>query len=121
MTKEPNRRRAKPPGGFTPIAGKFFDTSHWRHPMSSGEVACKAFAWFDLFRMAKWADAENRWLAQRYGCTGKLVDFGLGQQVPFADLIDEILDLVGEHARELDCVEEVERARDISKDRSSES
>ena len=34
--------------------------------------------------------------------------------MPFADLIDEILDLVGEHARALDCVEEVERARDIT-------
>jgi len=58
--------------------------------------------------------AENRWLAQRYGCSGKMVDFGLGQQVPFADLMDEVLDLVAEHARALDCVEDVERARDIT-------
>ena len=56
---------------------------------------------------------ENRWLAQRYGPTGNLVDFGLGEQVPFADLIDEVIDLLREDADALGCIREVEHARDI--------
>lgn len=55
----------------------------------------------------------NRWLAQRHGVGGELVDFGLGQKVPYADLLDEIIDLVREDAERLDCVAEVENAREI--------
>ena len=56
---------------------------------------------------------ENRWLAQRYGLGGELVDFGKGEKVPFADLLDEIIELVREDAQALDCLPEVEHARDI--------
>lgn len=56
---------------------------------------------------------ENRWRAMRYGCTDTLVDFGRGEQVAFADLVEEILDLVMQDAEHLDCVDEVLRARDI--------
>ena len=37
---------------------------------------------------------ENRWRAQRYGPTSTLVDFGIGKQVPYADLLDEIIELL---------------------------
>ena len=30
---------------------------------------------------------ENRWLAQQFGITGQLVDFGLGRMVEYADLL----------------------------------
>jgi carboxylate-amine ligase len=56
---------------------------------------------------------ENRWLAQRYGADGYLVDFGRGMRVPFGELVEEIVDLVREDAERLDCVAEVERAREI--------
>lgn len=56
---------------------------------------------------------ENRWRAQRYGPTDTLIDFGSGEQVPLADLIDEVLDLIREDAERFGCVEEVENARDI--------
>lgn len=56
---------------------------------------------------------ENRWLAQRYGLSGELVDFGKGELVPYAELLEEIIEIVREDAEELDCVAEVEHARDI--------
>ena len=56
---------------------------------------------------------ENRWLAQRYGTTGELVDFGKGERVPYAALVEEIIELVREDAERFDCVAEVEHARDI--------
>jgi carboxylate-amine ligase len=57
--------------------------------------------------------AENRWRAQRYGIDAGLVDFGKGEIVPYADLLEEIIELVGEDAERLDCVDEVEHARTI--------
>jgi carboxylate-amine ligase len=56
---------------------------------------------------------ENRWLAQRYGTHGELVDFGRGVKAPFADLIEEIIGLVREDAEHLGCLDEVLHARDI--------
>ena len=56
---------------------------------------------------------ENRWRAQRYGIDDGLVDFGKRRIVPYADLLEEIIALVGEDARHFGCVAEVEHARDI--------
>ncbi len=56
---------------------------------------------------------ENRWLAQRWGETGKLLDLGKGELVPYADLLDEIIDLVSEDAEVLGCTEEILHARTI--------
>jgi carboxylate-amine ligase len=58
--------------------------------------------------------AENRWRAQRYGVTDTLVDFGLGAQVPYADLLDEIIALTAEDAARLGCTAELQRAREIA-------
>ena len=58
---------------------------------------------------------ENRWRAQRYGFDEGMVDFGRGEIVPYADLLDEVIGLVAEDAERLDCVKEVEAARDILK------
>jgi carboxylate-amine ligase len=35
--------------------------------------------------------AENRWLAQRYGFEKGLVDFGRGERLPYADLLEELI------------------------------
>lgn len=56
---------------------------------------------------------ENRWRAQRHGFDRGLVDFGKGRIVDYAELLDEILDLIREDAQRLDCVAEVEGAREI--------
>jgi glutamate---cysteine ligase / carboxylate-amine ligase len=56
---------------------------------------------------------ENRWRAQRYGLDGELVDFGKGQLKPYATLLDELIELIRPDALRLDCVAEVENARDI--------
>ena len=41
---------------------------------------------------------ENRWRAQRYGTEQGLVDFGKGAVVPFAELMEELFDLIAEDA-----------------------
>ncbi len=56
---------------------------------------------------------ENVWRAQRYGTNGSLVDFGKGTLVPFADLLEEIIELIGKEAVEFDVVDEVRHARTI--------
>jgi carboxylate-amine ligase len=56
---------------------------------------------------------ENRWLAQRYGVEGDMVDFGIGRPVPYADLLEEVIELVREDAERMDCVAEIEHAREI--------
>ena len=38
--------------------------------------------------------AENKWRAVRYGLQGKLLDFGIEQEVPIRDLLQELLERV---------------------------
>lgn len=57
--------------------------------------------------------SENRWLAQRYGFEKGLVDFGKGRLVPYAELVDEMLELIRDDAEQLGCLAEVEHARTI--------
>ena len=58
---------------------------------------------------------ENRWRAQRYGMRKGLVDFGRGEVVPFADLLEELIELLAEDAKALNCSAETDAARDILK------
>jgi carboxylate-amine ligase len=57
---------------------------------------------------------ENRWRAQRYGTQGKLVDHGKGSQVPFVDLIAELVDLLGLDAAELGSDHDLIRTREMA-------
>jgi len=57
--------------------------------------------------------SENLWRAQRYGTQEGLIDFGKGKIVPYAELYEELLDLVRTDAEEFDCVEELEHGRTI--------
>jgi glutamate---cysteine ligase / carboxylate-amine ligase len=57
--------------------------------------------------------SENAWRAQRYGTDEGLIDYGIGEIVPYPELLEEIIALIRPDAEMLDCVEEVERARDI--------
>ena len=56
---------------------------------------------------------ENRWIAARYGMERGLIDFGRQERIPFADLMEEMIELVREDAQALGCLAEVENARDI--------
>jgi carboxylate-amine ligase len=62
---------------------------------------------------------ENRWRAQRYGLDEGLVDFGRGEIVPCATLLDEIIELVHEDSEALGCVEEIKHLRKIMKNGTS--
>ena len=59
---------------------------------------------------------ENRWRAQRYGLDEGLVDFGKGEIVPFADLIEELIALTREDAEALGCADELNHVREIVRD-----
>ena len=63
--------------------------------------------------------AENRWRAQRYGVSEGLIDFGRKAIIPFPQAVDEMIALVAEDAEALDCVAEVEAARDVLADGTS--
>jgi glutamate---cysteine ligase / carboxylate-amine ligase len=56
---------------------------------------------------------ENRWRAQRYGLKGSLFDFGRGELVPYADLLEELFTLIHEDAVALGCLNDVLGARRI--------
>ncbi|GIU91354.1 MAG: putative glutamate--cysteine ligase 2 [Acidimicrobiia bacterium] len=70
-------------------------------------------------RYSNFLVAENLWRAQRYGVEGSLMDYGRSQLVPFADLVDELCELVRPDAEELGCLAEVERARVIAREGTS--
>ncbi len=56
---------------------------------------------------------ENRWRAARYGVEGKLVDFGKGEAVDYALLLEELIELVREEAQAGGYWAEVQGARAI--------
>ena len=58
---------------------------------------------------------ENKWRAQRYGVEAQLADFGRRTLVPFAELIDEMVELLSPHAEALGCLGEVEHARTMAR------
>lgn len=56
---------------------------------------------------------ENRWRAQRYGYERGLLDYGRGEMVPYAQLLEEMLELIRPDAEHFDCIEETRHARSI--------
>lgn len=62
---------------------------------------------------------ENRWLAQRFGVRGSLIDFGKGELVAFKDLNEEMIGLLLQHAKALGCENELLHTRTIVKRGSS--
>ena len=62
---------------------------------------------------------ENRWLAQRHGVEGQLIDLGKGRKSNFSQLVSEISELVREDAEELGSIDAVDRARTIVEQGSS--
>ncbi|MBF9036461.1 carboxylate-amine ligase [Rhodobacterales bacterium HKCCE2091] len=56
---------------------------------------------------------ENRWRAQRYGVGEGLIDFGRREIVPFAELVDEVVEMLAEDAAALGCGAELAALPDI--------
>ena len=56
---------------------------------------------------------ENRWRAERYGFDEGLIDAEAGRIVAFEEMLDRLLAGIVDDAEALDCVAEVENARDI--------
>ncbi|MCP3999708.1 MAG: carboxylate-amine ligase [Gammaproteobacteria bacterium] len=50
---------------------------------------------------------ENRWRAMRYGLDEGLLDLVKGELVPFAELLQEIIELISEDAAALGCEQEI--------------
>ena len=50
---------------------------------------------------------ENKWRAARWGMEAKLIDFGKEEEVPFATLIQELLEFIDDVVDELGCRKEV--------------
>ena len=56
---------------------------------------------------------ENKWRAQRYGIHGSFVDEGRRGAIGVGQALEEAIDLAGEDARQLSCLDEMLSARDI--------
>ena len=62
---------------------------------------------------AKMLIDENRWRAMRYSYEEGLIDLARGEVVPYAELLDELIEFMREDSEALDCTEEIEGLRDI--------
>lgn len=62
---------------------------------------------------SKFLIAENRWQAQRHGTAAELIDYGRGQLIPFADLIEEMIELIEDDIDFFGCQAEIEQVRKI--------
>jgi len=58
---------------------------------------------------------ENKWRASKDGMDAMLIDFGKEKEVPFRNLLEELLAFIDDVVDELNCRKEVEYAREIMK------
>ena len=70
-------------------------------------------------RNIRWRDypalliSENRWLAQRHGVKGHMIDFGKNECRPFAEMNEEMIGFLLQHAQALGCERELLHTRTI--------
>ena len=65
--------------------------------------------------------SEKRGRTHRYGTERGLVDFGRGCMMPYDELLDEMLELIDEHAEALNCAGLIPQARAILERGASEA
>ncbi len=58
---------------------------------------------------------ENKWRAQRYGIRGSFIDERRRQALPMKDALDNLIEIIGEDAEALGCLDEALSARAIVK------
>lgn len=62
---------------------------------------------------------ENKWRAARYGVFGKLIDFGKQAELPFGDLVDELLHFVDDVLDDLGSRAEMETIKRMTREGTS--
>jgi len=62
---------------------------------------------------------ENRWRAMRYSYEEGLIDFARGEVVPYAELLNELIDFIQEDAEALGCLDEILGLKDILSSKTS--
>ncbi len=62
---------------------------------------------------------ENRWRAMRYGTNGELIDLGVSKSIHLSQLVDELIDLVAQDAKELGTVKQLNHLKSIVKQGTS--
>jgi carboxylate-amine ligase len=67
----------------------------------------------DWHRFQRMLAEENKWRAQRWGCEAHLADFDRRRLVPFADLLDGLLEQLAPEIERFGCAEEAAHARTI--------
>jgi len=70
-------------------------------------------------RYRRYHIVENKWRAMRYGIEGKLIDFGMEEEVPMTFLVRELVDLVDDVVDELGSREEVAYVETILREGTS--
>jgi carboxylate-amine ligase len=58
---------------------------------------------------------QNRWRAIRYGYDEGLIDFAHAKIISVSDILHDLVTMLGEDARELDCLADLERVLEIPK------
>lgn len=61
----------------------------------------------------EWVVRQNKWLAARYGLDTELIVDDRGNRRPARDLVDELVDLLGDTAKRLGCADELMTLRDL--------
>lgn len=61
----------------------------------------------------EWVVRQNKWLAARYGLDTELIVDDRGNRRPARDLVDELVDLLGDTAARLGCADELLTLRDL--------
>jgi len=64
---------------------------------------------------------ENRWRAQRYGVEGEMIDHGSQQACSVSELVEELITMISDDAKELGCDEELMGLRRIAASGTSAS
>ena len=62
---------------------------------------------------------ENKWRAARYGTDAKLIDLGIGEERPFAELAHELVEFVSDAAEALGTVDYLQGVLRIAKEGTS--
>jgi len=62
---------------------------------------------------------ENKWRAVRYGIDGKIIDFGKQEAIPVRELVEELIEFVGEAADIFGSHQELDRIRGILREGTS--
>ncbi|APX90715.1 carboxylate-amine ligase [Brevirhabdus pacifica] len=112
----------RPSDKYPTLETRIFDVNpRVEHALSlaAANQALMRMLWRLRARNLKWREHdrflvnENRWRAQRYGVNEGLIDFGRGEIVPPAEMVENLLELLEQDAGVLQSGPELETLREI--------